>query len=142
METTNRDLGRGLARRRDVFGKVAMADHRGGAARLAEIGDLTRRLAEVRRHPDRTDAGSRRTSTSNIWLQFLRLHQNAVAFLHAPGGQRGRHRVDAPVELGPGPGRIAPDEADLVPVAPRRLAQEMREVHDPLGDGRNAARGA
>ena len=140
-KSTNRMSGRGLARGRGVFGKIAMADHRRGTARLAEIGDLVRRLAEIRRHPDRAEPEAREHRLEHL-VAILGLHQDAVALLHAPRGQRRRHRVDAPVELGPGPGRIAPDEADLVPVAPRRLAQEMGEVHDPLRDGRNAARGS
>ena len=118
-----------------------MADHGGGAARLAEIGDLTRRLPEVRRHPDRAEPEAGEHRLEHL-VAVLGLHQDAVALPHAPGGQCRRHGVDPPVELGPGPGRVAPDEADLVPVAPRRLAQEMREVHHPLGNRRNAARGS
>src|SRR3954465_14149333 len=38
------------------FGKVAVADHGRGAARLPEVGDLARRLPEVGRHPDRAQA--------------------------------------------------------------------------------------
>ena len=141
MEIDEPDVGGSLARGRDVFRKIAMTDHRRGAARLAEIGHLARRLPEVRRHPDRAEPEAGEHRLEHL-VAVLGLHQDAVALLHASGGQCRRHRVDPSVELGPGPGRIPPDEADLVAVAPRRLTQEMGEVHDPLGNGRNPARGS
>ena len=108
------DVGGRLACGRDVFGKVGMADHGGGAARLAEIGNLTRRLPEVRRHPDRADPEAGEHRLEHL-VAVLGLHQDAITFLHASGDQCSRHRVDPPVKLGPGPGRIAPDKADVVP---------------------------
>jgi hypothetical protein len=129
---------RGLARRPDVLGEIALADHCGGAARLRQIGDLARGLAEVGRHPDRAQAKAGEHRLEHL-VAVLRLHQDALALGHPVGRQRGRHGSHPPVDLGPCPGRIAPSEADLLPVAASGLTHEMRKVHHPPGYGCNAS---
>ena len=132
------DARRRLPRRGDVGGELAAADHRRRAARLGEVGDLARRLAEVGRHPDRAQAKAGEHRLEEL-VAVPRLDEHAIALAHAAGGQRGGHGIDPAVQLGPGPGRLAPHEADLGAVAPDSLAQEVRQVHDAPRDWRGAA---
>ena len=135
------DVGSSLARGRDVFRKIAVTDHRRGAARLGEIGHLARGLTVVRRHPDSTEPERGEHRLEHL-VAVLGLHQDTVALLHASRGQGRRHGLHPSVELGPCPGIVPPDEADFTAIAPRRLTQEVGEIHDPLGNGRNPARGS
>jgi len=98
-----------------------------------QIGDLVRRLAEVRRNPHGAQAEAGEHRLEHL-VAVLGLHQNAVAFRDAVGGERGRHGVHAPVDLGPGPSRVAPGERNLPAIAAGRLPDEMGEVHDPPGN--------
>ena len=105
---------------RGVLGKVAVADHAGRAARLRQIGDLVRRLAEVRRHPDGAEPEAGEHRFEHL-VAVLGLHQHAVSLSDPLCGKRCRHRIDAPVEIRPCPVALAPDEADLVRMPARRL---------------------
>ena len=123
---------------RGVLGKVAVADHAGCAARLRQIGDLVRRLAEVRRHPDGAEPEAGEHRFEHL-VAVLGLHQHAVSLSDPLCGKRCRHRIDAPVEIRPCPAALAPDEADLVRMPARRLPQEMRQVHHPVRFAPDAA---
>src|SRR5438445_7864805 len=67
------------------------------------------------------------------------MHEDAVALDDAARGKGRRQRRDAGLDLAPGPGRPAPDEADALAMAARILGQEIRKVHDPARRRRHAA---
>src|SRR5262249_290684 len=74
-------------------------------------------------------------------LAILGMNEDAVALLDAARGQRRRERGHLIVDLAPGPGFLAPDEADAVAMAARILGQHISEVHDPArhAQGRHRA---
>ena len=77
--------------------------------------------------PRRRRAGSRRTSTRTSGCSsWTAPGRGRPSF--TPRGKGCRHGVDAAVELGPGPGRVAPHEADLVPPGSRLLEEHRAEL--------------
>jgi hypothetical protein len=66
------------------------------------------------------------------------MQQDPIAVLHAASGERSGDRLDAGVELGPGPGGVTPDQSGTVREAPRRLDQQMRQIGG--WDQRNGSR--
>ena len=127
----NANARRRLFRRRGMVGKISAADHGGGAARFSEISDFIRRQTEIGRHPDRAEPKAGEHALEHL-IAVFRLDEDAVALAYAARGKRCAHRVHAPVELRPGPAPLAPDQSNLIGIAPRRLAQEMREIHHAL----------
>ena len=121
--------------------EVAMADQGRSAARLGEVGDLTRRLPKIRRHPDGADLEAREHGLEHL-VAVLGLHENAVPLLDPLRSQRRCHGIDPPLQVSPCPAFLAPDEADLVPVTPGRLMQEVGEVHDPFGHRQDTFHGS
>src|SRR5438105_359899 len=67
------------------------------------------------------------------------MHEDAIALADAARGKRCRQRRDAAVDLAPGPGSIAVDEADAVAMPAGILGEKMSEVHDPPRHRRDAA---
>ncbi len=112
--------------------KVAVADHGGCAARLCQIGHLARSLAKIRRHPNGAEPEAGEHGFEHL-IAVLRLHQHTISLPDSLGRKSRRHGIDAPVEIGPCPRALAPDEACFRPMPPRRLAEEMGKVHDPRG---------
>ena len=98
-----------------------------GAGGLREIRDLRRGQAEIGRHPDRADgpAGPHRLDHG---VGIARVHQHAVALVHAARGQRPGGGMNPGGKLRPGPGGIPPDQRRAAGEAPRGLLQQMREV--------------
>ena len=68
------------------------------------------------------------------------MHEHAVALGDAARGERRRERRHVGVDLAPGPGALAPDEAGAVAGKRRAFCvSEMREVHHPPRHPRDAA---
>ena len=67
------------------------------------------------------------------------MDQDAVALDDAARGKCRRQRRDAAVDLAPGPGSVAPDEAGAVAMPAGILGQQMREIHHPARHPRHAA---
>jgi hypothetical protein len=65
------------------------------------------------------------------------MKQNAVAVPHPARGKSGGGGLDPRLEVGPGPGPVAPYLRWAVGEPPRRLDQEMREI-----GGRNQRSGS
>ena len=125
--------------RRGMIGKIAVAQKRLGAGGGGEISDLVRHQPEIGRHPDRAEPERGEHRPEHL-VAILGMHQDAVALADAARGKRRRQRRDVPIDLAPGPGPIAPDEADAVAVPAGILGEEMRQVHHPARHSRHAAR--
>ena len=119
--------------------EVGVAEHERCAAGGSEVGDLRRGLPEIGGHPDRAEAEAGEHGLEHL-VAVAGLDEDAVAFRDAADGEGRGHGVHAGVHLRPGPGGVAPGEADLGGEAAGGLAQEVGQVHDPAGAGRDAAR--
>ena len=126
--------------RRGMLGKIAVAQKRLGAGGGGEIGDLVRHQPEIGRHPDRAEPERREHRPEHL-VAILGMDQDAVALDDAARGKRRRQRRDVAVDLAPGPGPLAPDEAGAVAMPAGILGQQMREVHHPAGHRADAAGG-
>ena len=135
-----RQRGRGLPRRVVMGGELRLPHHRHRPARLRQERHLVRHLAEIDRNPYGSEPEAGEHALHQL-VAVTRLHQHPVAPPDAARGQRRRHRVDPAVHLDPAPAPLAPNQAEPIRMPPRRLAQEMREVHHSLGHGQDAARG-
>src|SRR5205814_5603082 len=62
-------------------------------------------------------------------VAILRMHEDAVALDDAALSQRRRKRRGRGIDLAPGPGLVAPDEALAAAVPARILRQQMGKVH-------------
>ena len=134
------DRGGGFRHRPGVIGETGATDHRRRTTRASEIGDLLRRLPKVRRDPDSTQPEAREHRFEQL-VAVPRLHEDAIAFGDTSGGKGRCHRVDPSIEERPGPGLLAPDEADLVAMPAGGLAEKMSEVHHSLRAGCDATLG-
>src|SRR5690606_34625679 len=133
-----REVRRRLAAGACMVGKARAADEAARAARPGEIGDILRRLTVVRRHPHRAEAEAGEHRFEHL-VAVGGLDEHPVALAEAETVAQGRrHRVDPRLHLAPGPLPLAPDEADVIRIAPGRLGEEMGEVHHPRGTGHNA----
>ncbi len=121
---------RGTSDRGGMVGKVAVTQKRLGAGRGGEIGDLVRQQPEIGRHPDRAKPERSEHRPEHL-VAILGMDQDAVALDDAARGKRRRQRRDQRVDFAPGPGPLAPDEANAVAVAAGVLGEQMRQVHHP-----------
>ena len=60
------------------------------------------------------------------------MHQQPVALGNAAFGQRRRQRRNGCVNLAPGPGPLAPDEANAVAMPAGILGDEISQIHHPV----------
>ena len=132
------EFQRGIGGRLGVIRKIAMAQKSLRAGGGGEIGDLVRHQAEIGRHPDRAEPKGREHRPEHL-VAIFGMHQDAVALGDAPRGEARRQRGDVAVDLAPGPGSVAPDEARAVAMAAGILGQHMRQVHHPARHPRQAA---
>ena len=132
------ELQRGVGDGRGMLGKIAVAQKPLGAGGGGEIGDLIRHQAEIGRHPDHAEPERREHRPEHL-VAILGMHQQPVALDDAALGQRRRQRRDGAVDLAPGPGPVAIDEARAVAMPPGILGHQMRQVHHPVRHPRQAA---
>jgi hypothetical protein len=114
------------------------------AARPRQVGHLVRRLAEVARNPDRAQPKAGEHGFEHL-VAVDRLHQDAISLDDLElRRERRRDCVDAAVERAPRPLPLPPDESYSVAIAPRRLGDQVAQVHHarayPAWGGRPAGR--
>ena len=68
------------------------------------------------------------------------MDENTVAFDDPTGSKCGCKCRDLLIDIMPGPGPIAPDEANPVAMPAGVLGDQMRQIHDAARDSPDAAR--
>src|SRR5260221_9108356 len=111
-----------------MFWKIAMAKERLGAGGGGKPGDLVGHQPEIGGHPDRAQPERGKHRPEHL-VAIPGMNENAIALADAARGKRCRQCRDEVIDLAPGPGPVAPDEADTVAVPAGILGEEMREIH-------------
>ena len=132
------EFERGIGGGHRVIGKIAVAQERSGAGGGREPGHFVRHQAEVGRHPDRAQTKGCEHRPEHL-VAVLRVDQDAVALADAARAQCRRQRRHRSIDLAPGPGPVAPDEALAVAMPPCVLGQEMGQIHHPARHPRQPA---
>ena len=136
------EFQRRVGDRGGMLREIAVAQKPLGAGGGGEIGDLVRHQAEIGRHPDHAEPERRKHRPEHL-VAIFGMHQQPVALDEAAFGKRRRQRRDGAVDLAPGPGPVAVDEAGAVAMAAGILGHQMRQIHHPVRHpraGRRAAR--
>ena len=118
--------GRGLHR---VYmpGKAVLRQHHCGFAGTPKVGQFRRCQSEVGRHPDGAES-ERGPATLEQGHVVARLDQHLVAGLHAQRSQALDKRIDAGVDLAPGPDPLALNQPGPVREQRCRLREQCRQV--------------
>ncbi|KEH15071.1 hypothetical protein GY15_00900 [Delftia sp. 670] len=118
---------RGGAHGVHMAGEALFGQHGGGAAGVAQPSHFGWCKPEVDRHPDgaEPEGGPAAFKQGNA---VARLHQQAVTGLHAQRAQALDQRIDARIDLRPGPAAVALDQAGPVGKQGGRLRQQQRQV--------------
>src|ERR1700694_3248649 len=93
--------------------KIAMTKKRLGAGGRGEPGNLVRHQPEIGRHPYRAQPERSKHQPEHL-APILEMNKDATAPGDAARGKRRRQRRDEAIDLAPGPGPLAPDQADTL----------------------------
>ncbi len=122
-----------------MFRELRVMDHQASGAGLRQTGDVVGQQSKIDRHPHRAQAKAGEHGLDEL-IGVASLHKHAITLRDSARPQPRRQRLDPAVYLAPCPFLLAPDKAKLVGIAPRRLPQDMGQVHHPVGNALHRTR--
>jgi hypothetical protein len=113
-----------------MLGKAVLGQHHARLAGAAQVGGFRWREPEVDRHPHRAQAKGGPAALEQRRV-VARHHEQLVARPHAERTQSLHQRIDARIDLTPGPLPLALDQPRPVGKERGRLRQQRGQVHRP-----------